>query len=47
MVPARAAAASANPDSPTREESPMIEMMRPRPEASNRGPALWQQLSAP
>ena len=47
MVPARAAAANANPDSPTREESPMMEMMRPRPEASSKGPALWLQLSAP
>ena len=47
MVPARAAAASASPDSPTRDESPMIEMMRPRPDFSSSGPALWQQLSAP
>src|SRR6202051_5133703 len=36
MVPARAAAAIASPDSPTRDESPMMEIIRPRLDASNK-----------
>ncbi|MNV99198.1 hypothetical protein D3C71_1945290 [compost metagenome] len=48
MFPARAAAPIAKPDSPTREESPTIVMIRPAPFCASRcGRAAWVQWIVP